>query len=275
MGQIDGKVAVITGGGNGLGRATAVRFAKEGAKVVVADLLEGPRAETVELITAAGGEATHVGVDVTSRIDNAAMAAHASDTYGGIDIVVTAAGITHADYVSGDKGVEAKWALERAENAEKPHREVIDLELEAFQKVMSVNVDGTLLSIQACLPAMVETGGSIITIASIAAKHPDAGPLPYVTSKAAVWMLTKKLARMLAGVKIRVNAIGPGFIDTHMTAMIEMLPEERLEQFYAGIPMGRKGVPDEIANTALFLASDEASYFTGEILHPDGGYFTE
>ena len=275
MGRLDSKVAVITGGGNGLGRATAVRFADEGAKVVVADLLEGPRSETVEIITAAGGQATHIGVDVTNRIDNAAMAAHAVESYGMIDIVVTAAGITHSEYVSGDKGVEAKWAIERAENADKLHQDVIDLELDAFQKVMSVNVEGTLLSIQACLPAMVDSGGSIITIASIAAKHPDAGPLPYVTSKAAVGMLTKKLARMLASVKIRVNAIGPGFIDTHMTSIIEMLPEDRLEQFYAGIPMGRKGIPDEIANTALFLASDEASYFTGEILHPDGGYFTE
>ena len=88
-------------------------------------------------------------------------------------------------------------------------------------------------------------------------------------------MLTKKLARVLGRSGIRVNAIGPGFIDTHMTKMIDLIPEERLTQFYANNPMGRKGVPDEIANTALFLASDEASYFTGEILHPDGGFFTE
>jgi NAD(P)-dependent dehydrogenase (short-subunit alcohol dehydrogenase family) len=275
MGRLDGKVAVITGGGNGIGRASAVRFAREGAKVVVADLLEPGRVETVAMITADGGEAVHIGVDVTNRLDNAAMAKLAVDTYGAIDVVLTAAGITHSNYVSGDKGAEVKWAIERAENAEAPVQEVVDLDLADFQKVMSVNLDGTFLSIQACLPAMSDAGGSIITIASIAAKHPDAGPLPYVTSKAAVWMLTKKLARMLAPAKIRVNAIGPGFIDTHMTSVIEMLPEDRIERFFENIPMGRKGVPDEIANTALFLASDEASYFTGEILHPDGGFFTE
>ena len=88
-------------------------------------------------------------------------------------------------------------------------------------------------------------------------------------------MLTKKLARLLASVDIRVNAIWPGFIDTHMTSLIDLLPKERFEQFFSNIPMNRKGLPSEIANTALFLASDEASYFTGEILHPDGGYFTE
>ena len=144
--------------------------------------------------------------------------------------------------------------------------------------VMAVNVKGTLLSRQSCVARMLDagTGGTVVKIASIAAKHPDAGPLAYTTSKAGVWMLTKKAARMLGPVGIRVNAIGPGFIDTHMTKVIDMIPDEqRRVDFYGQIPLGRKGVPLEIANTALFLSNDESSYFSGEILHPDGGFFTE
>jgi len=277
MGQLDGKVAIITGGGNGLGRACAVRFAAEGAAVVVADLQDDAGEETVGLVVKAGGLASQVHLDATDRLDNAEMAKHAVDTYGGIDILVTAAGISHANYNSGDIEADVKMLTSALEHAEQQHLAVIDLDIDDFRKVIAVNVDGTLLAVQACLPAMTESGngGSIVTIASVAAKHPDAGPLPYVTSKAAVWMLTKKLARMLASARIRVNAIGPGYIDTNMTAMLDLLPEDRKEEFFSNIPMGRKGAPSEIAAAALFLASEESSYFTGEILHPDGGYFTE
>lgn len=276
-GRLAGRTAVITGGGNGLGRATALRFAAEGASIVVADLIEDLGNETVDLVSSAGGAATFITLDAVSPADNAAMAKCALDTYGSIDVVVTAAGVSHSNYRSGDVEVEVKRLMERAEIVDEPYRELLDLELDDFRRVMAINVDGTLLAVQACAGPMIEAGngGSIITIASIAAKHPDAGPLPYVTSKSAVWMMTKKLARLLAGQRIRVNAIGPGFIATHMTEVVTMLPEDRQAEFYAAIPMGRRGVPDEIANTALFLASDESSYFTGEILHPDGGFFTE
>ena len=275
--RLEGKVAVITGGGNGLGRATACRFAREGAKVVVADIVDDLGQETVQLVTKEGGAASFVHCDAVSTSDNHAMAAHALDTYGAIDVLVTAAGVSHAGYKSGDQEASVKWFAQRVDYFENPTNELLDLDLDDFRQVMAINLDGTLLATQACVPAMIESGsgGAIVTIASIAAKHPDAGPIPYVCSKSAVWMLTKKLARVLGRSGIRVNAIGPGFIDTHMTKMIDLIPEERLTQFYANIPMGRKGVPDEIANTALFLASDEASYFTGEILHPDGGFFTE
>jgi len=277
MGQLDGKVAIVTGGGNGLGRACAVRFAAEGAAVVVADLQNDACEETVGLIAEAGGLASQVHLDATNRLDNAEMAKHAVDVYGGINILVTAAGISHANYNSGDIEADVKMLTSALEHAEEQHLAVIDLDIDDFRKVIAVNVDGTLLAVQACLPAMTESGngGSIVTIASVAAKHPDAGPLPYVTSKAAVWMLTKKLARMLASAKIRVNSIGPGYIETNMTAMFSMLPEDRKEEFFSNIPMGRQGNPSEIAAAALFLVSEESSYFTGEILHPDGGYFTE
>ncbi len=275
--RLDSKVAVITGGGNGIGQATAVRFAEEGAAVVVADIQEAKAQETVGMVEAVGGKAVAIGVDVVDRDQNDAMAQLAVDSFGGLDIVVTAAGISHATYNSGDLEAEAKWVMERADEAEAPAQAVVDLDIEEFRKVMAVNVEGTLLGVQACLARMLDlgTGGSIITLASIAAKRPDAGPLSYVCSKSAVWMLTKKLARELASAEIRVNAIGPGFIETSMTAVFDLMPEERVAQVWEQIPMGRRGTPLDIANAALFLASDESRYFTGEILHPDGGYFTE
>jgi NAD(P)-dependent dehydrogenase (short-subunit alcohol dehydrogenase family) len=142
--------------------------------------------------------------------------------------------------------------------------------------VLAVNLTGTLLAVQAAARRMADrgTGGSIITIASIAAKQPEAGTPSYSVSKAGVWMLTKFASAKLSPVGIRVNAIGPGFVDTNMTKIVHAVPE--LEQrVMAGIPMGRFGRVEEIANTALFLASDESSYTTGEIFHVDGGFYTE
>lgn len=277
-GRMEGKVAVVTGGGNGIGRACCLRFAEEGAAIVVADLQAQQAAETAQLITDAGGRATSIAVDVTSIADNDAMADIAVSEFGGLDAVLTAAGITHANYVSGDLEAEVKRMTRQLDYVERPGWDFVEHDVDEWDTVMAVNVKGTLLSMQSCVARMLDagTGGTIVTIASIAAKHPDAGPLAYTSSKAAVWMLTKKAARMLGPVGIRVNAIGPGFIDTHMTKVIDMIPDEqRRTDFYGQIPLGRKGVPLEIANTALFLSNDESSYFSGEILHPDGGFFTE
>ena len=277
-GRMEGKVAVVTGGGNGIGRACCLRFAEEGAAVVAADLQAEQAAETAQLITDAGGRATSIAVDVTSIADNDAMADLAVSEFGGLDAVLTAAGITHANYVSGDLEAEVKRMTRQLDYVERPGWDFVEHDVDEWDTVMAVNVKGTLLSMQSCVARMLDagTGGTIVTIASIAAKHPDAGPLAYTSSKAAVWMLTKKAARMLGPVGIRVNAIGPGFIDTHMTKVIDMIPDEqRRTDFYGQIPLGRKGVPLEIANTALFLSNDESSYFSGEILHPDGGFFTE
>jgi NAD(P)-dependent dehydrogenase (short-subunit alcohol dehydrogenase family) len=276
-GRLAGKVAVVTGAGNGLGRATAVRFAEEGAAVVVADLLDGPGHETVAQIESAGGRATFVSVDVTSRTDNAAMAQTAIERYDGLHLVVTAAGVASGGYVSGDLELAEKSIRERSQAG--PARAFVDLELDDWQSVLDVNLTGTLKSLQACVGAMLDHGcakdASVITIASIGAKHPDAGSLQYGVSKAGVWWLTKKLARELVGEGIRVNAIGPGFIETNMTAIMQFMPEAAQQHLHAQIPMRRMGTPLEIANTALFLASSESSYFTGEILHPDGGFYTE
>lgn len=276
MGRFDGKVAVITGGGNGIGRACALRFASEGAAIVVGDVQAGPATRVAEEITAAGGRAVASAVDVTSAEENDALARLAVDTFGGLDILVTAAGISHASYLSGDLENEVKQALRSQDYAERPWEQVLDLSRAEFERVVDVNLTGTFLGVQSAARHMVERGGgAIVTIASIAAKDPDAGPLAYTVSKAGVWMLTKKLARLMAGANIRVNAIGPGFIETNMTAIIGFAPEERRAQLFGRIPLGRVGQPSEIASVAAFLASDDASYVTGELIHPDGGWYTE
>jgi NAD(P)-dependent dehydrogenase (short-subunit alcohol dehydrogenase family) len=254
-----------------------VRFAEEGAAgVVVADLLEDAAAETVELVEAADGRAVSFRLNAANKADNEAMVAAAMEEFGRVDVLVTAAGVSTADYRSGDKDGNVRRAAANAKALEQPWLQLLELSLDEFQGVLDVNLTGTLLAVQATAAQMVKSGikGSIITIASIYAKS-NQGPVPYNVSKAGVWMLTKVAARMLAPTGIRVNAIGPGFVVTNMTSVITDGPEAHRQHLMTHIPMGRLGEPVEIANTALFLASDESSYFTGEILHPDGGFYTE
>lgn len=265
---------MITGGSNGIGQACALRFAEEGAKVVVADLMRDAGEKVVSELQARGSDALFFELDAASVDQNRAMAETAAQRYGRIDILVTAAGISHADYRSGDFVADKKFTEETLSTAESPENRLLELGIADWQKVLDVNLTGTLLAIQSCVPHMLESGGSIITLASIAAKRPDAGPLSYCVSKAGVWMLTKAVAPLLGPSGIRVNAIGPGYIATNMTHLLEEQPD-LLGTIATTIPLGRTGAPVEIANTALFLASDEASYFTGEILHPDGGIYTE
>ncbi len=272
--RLENQVAVVTGGANGLGRASAIRFAEEGADVVVADVLADPAAEVVAAVEALGRRAMYVPLDAASREQNEAIADAAVERFGRIDVLMTAAGITHGGYVSGDREADHTMILQRLD-AEKPGLSFCDLPLDDWQRVIDVNLTGTLLALQACARRMIELdiAGRCITVASIAAKHPDAGPVAYTTSKAGVWMLTKKAARELAPAGIRVNAIGPGFIRTNMTGVLDDFPQ-RKAQLMGQIPLGRFGEPADIANAALFLAGDESSYMTGEILHPDGGFFT-
>jgi NAD(P)-dependent dehydrogenase (short-subunit alcohol dehydrogenase family) len=223
----------------------------------------------------AGREALFVRLDARSEQDNETVAATAVERFGRIDILVTAAGISHPDYVSGDNETTNRMIERAMTEFASPAQALSNLDLTGWQRVLDVNLTGTLLAIRAVAERMASNGGgSIVTIASVAAKRPDAGPLSYAVSKAGVWMLTKSTSRSLGPVGIRVNAIGPGYIDTNMTAFLtenEMIKQMALTQ----IPLGRIGMPQDVANTALFLASDESSYFTGEILHPDGGFFTE
>ncbi len=272
-GRLAGRVAVVTGGGNGIGRASCVRLAAEGAAVVVADVIDEAARSTVEQIETAGGRAVACRLDAASRMDNHAMAELAVTTYGRLDVLLTAAGISHADYRSGDIERDVKMVTRNLEHLDTPWRVFVELEQDAWQKVLDVNLTGTLLAMQACAERMAElgNGGSIVTIASIAGKHPDAGPLAYTVSKAGVWMLTKKAARELASANIRVNAIGPGYIATNMTQLIEHLPDDRRTALQSAIPMQRVGRPEEVAACVAFLASGDASYVTGTILHRPAG----
>jgi NAD(P)-dependent dehydrogenase (short-subunit alcohol dehydrogenase family) len=276
MGRLDGKVAVVTGGANGIGRACCERFAEEGADVVVGDILDEPGAETVTAVEGHGRRGRFVHVDATSPDATEALMSVALDELGGLDVLVTAAGVSHAAYRSGDVANDMERLGDAARAIADPARFFADMPFADWQRVLDVNLTGTLLAIQSAARRMIERGhgGSVVTLASIAAKVPEAGPPAYAVSKAAVWMLTKHAARDLAPAGIRVNAIGPGYIDTNMTAIIGAMPEIQ-SQLLAAVPLGRMGTAREVAQAALFLASDESSYFTGEILHPDGGFFTD
>jgi NAD(P)-dependent dehydrogenase (short-subunit alcohol dehydrogenase family) len=267
-GRLEGKVALITGGASGIGRATALRFAQEGADVVAADLNPDRAAETVAAVKALGRKSIAVKVDTSSNADNEAMAERAFAEFGRVDVLVAAAGISHALYVSGEPREGDRMSRRDASF-------IINKPVEYWEKVLAVNLTGVMLTNRAVAKKMVDGGvrGSIINIASGAAKIPLPGSADYCVSKAGVWMLTKVLALELASYGIRVNAIGPGFIETPMTATMRE-DEANVRRIVETTPLGRLGQPADIANTALFLASDESSFWTGEILFPDGGLFT-
>ncbi|MDI2128009.1 SDR family NAD(P)-dependent oxidoreductase [Yinghuangia seranimata] len=275
-GMLAGKVAVVTGGANGIGRACCERFAEEGADIVVADILDEAGIDTIAAVEKKGRRAAYMHADASSPTDNETVMQHAVDLFGGIDILVTAAGIATADYRSDQPAAFAKRAAKHAREQPDPMRRFTELRLADWQKVLDVNLTGTLLAVQAASRVMLDLGrrGSIITIASIAAKHPEAGAPAYSVSKAGVWMLTKYAARVLGPAGIRVNAIGPGFIETNMTAVVRGLPDLE-ERLLSDVPLGRMGTAREVADAALFLASQQSSYFTGEMLHPDGGFYTD
>jgi NAD(P)-dependent dehydrogenase (short-subunit alcohol dehydrogenase family) len=196
------------------------------------------------------------------------MAALAVEEFGRIDLLVAAAGISHARYVSGapaDTADARGWE----------DRFIINKPVEYWEKVLAVNLTGVMMTDRAVAKRMISggNGGSIINIASGAAKIPLPGSADYCVSKAGVWMLTEVLALEVAQHGIRVNAVGPGYTDTPMTEAIHS-NEEAYQRLMQSIPMRRMGVPLDIANTALFLASDESAYFTGQILFPAGGLFT-
>ncbi len=261
-GRMDGKVAVITGGASGIGRACAEAMAAEGARVVVGDLHLDLAAEVVAGIEADGGTAHAVEVDVTEGPSNEALIAEALERHGRLDAVVAAAGVSHAGYVSGTL-------------AERGRGGMLTQPVEDWQRVLDVNLTGVMMINQLAARAMLDAGngGAIVNIASAAAKVPLQGAVDYCVSKAGVWMLTKAFALEMAPLGIRVNAIGPGYIETPMTARMRGNDEARAGML-AMTPMGRFGEASEIASSAVFLASDDSSFTTGQILFPAGGLFT-
>jgi len=246
QGRLAGKVAIVTGGGSGIGRAVARRFASEGAAVAVADV-DGESAKAVAAeIEASGGSAFGIEVDVTDGERVRAMVDRAVSEFGGVDVLMTAAGVLGFG-------------------------SVVETEPVLWNRVIGVNLTGTYLCAQAAIPRMVERGGgSIVTVSSSTGAHDAApGTAAYIASKGGVAMLTKAISVDHARQGIRANAIAPGPTDTPMLSGV-MTPEE-LRAFGEAMPIGRLAQPEELAAAALFLASDEASYVTGAVFAVDGG----
>jgi NAD(P)-dependent dehydrogenase (short-subunit alcohol dehydrogenase family) len=260
---LSGKVAVITGGASGIGQACASRFAAEGADVVVGDLQ--PADKTVRLVEDAGRKCVFVRTDITAEADCDGLVEAAVEEFGHVDVGVAAAGVATA---AGRSNVQA-----RAADPEASH--VVRLDTDDFRRVIDINLIGAMMTCRALARQMLAqgTGGSIVTVASSAAKIPLAGAAPYCASKAGVAMLTKVMATELAEQRVRVNAVGPGYTATPMVEGLQS-DEVALDLAMGITPMRRLGTPQEVAAACLFLASEESSYFTGQMLHPAGGQFT-
>lgn len=271
-GRLENKNALITGAASGIGRATALRFAREGANIFLADRYpEGAQEVAKEIITLGRKAFVHQ-VDTAEETAVGQMVDAAVEAMGNIDILVAAAGVSHATY--GVPGAAAGRLRMLAEES-----------FADWRKVLSINLDGVFLTCRAVSAAMIKAakGGRIINIASTAAKVTEPGNGAYAASKAGVWALTRTLAFELAPYNITANAIGPGMIKTPMTKAIigdkdpwtlrkELNPTDAPGGIHIRRTLlNRFGEPTDVANTALFLASEEGAYFTGSILHPDGG----
>ncbi len=249
--RLEGKVAVITGGSGGIGKVVAKRFLDEGAKVVLVDLFQDALDEVKSELNS--NHVHTVQADVTSEDDVKKYVQEAVEKFGTIDVFFNNAGI------------EGKV------------QNIVDIALEDFEKVQHVNVRGVFLGLKHVIPVMTKAGsGSIINTSSVAGLGGTPGVAPYVTSKHAVIGLTKVAALEVAKDNIRVNSVHPSPVNTRMMRSLEagFAPdnaEGAKEQFAAGIPLGRYGESEDIANLVLFLASDESSFITGSQYRIDGG----
>ena len=249
---LSGKVAIVTGGAQGIGRACAMRFAAEGAKVVIADIVDSEGNAVAGELTGAGHAARFVHANVAERLDVHNLIAAAVEAYGRLDIMVTCAGV-----------IEVAPFLELDETA--------------FDKTLKVNLKGTFLCAQAAAKQMVRQlesndgpPGTIVTVSSINAWFGLPNSVAYSASKGAVTQLTRSIAMSLAEHGIRVNAVGPGTVETSMNSGLTA-DDSGLAKVLARTPLGRLGQPEEIAAVAAWLASDQASYITGQTIYADGG----
>ncbi len=248
--RLAGKVAIVTGGGSGIGRATALLFAQEGARVVVADYAPEGGQETVRMIQQHGGEALFVESDVSNAEDMQRLVQTTVDAYGRIDILVNNAAVT----------IPAS---------------VVDATEEVWDKTMEIDLKGVFLLSKYAIPHMINGGGgSVINMASMCGLVASPNQAPYSAAKGGVVALTRQMAIDYARYNIRVNGIAPSEVRTPMfLGFINHAPdpEKKMQELVARIPMGRVAEPEEIARAALFLASDESSYITGVTLPVDGG----
>jgi 3-oxoacyl-[acyl-carrier protein] reductase len=241
--RLENKVVIITGAGSGIGRETALLFAKEGAKVVVADVNEKGGEETVAQIKT-NGDGFFVKLDVSNREQSKQMVKTTLEKYGKIDVLINNAGIVQDAFVS--KMTEGQW-----------------------DKVIDINLKGVFNCIQAVVEVMMNQGsGVIINTSSIVGLNGNVGQVNYAATKAGLIGMTKTLAKELGRKGIRVNAVAPGFIATPMTSAV---PEKILEMMKEKTPLRRLGEPKDIANAYLYLASDESNFVNGAVLSVDGG----
>ena len=245
--QLNGRVALITGAGGGIGRETAVLLAREGAKVAAADVRLEAAQDTAQAVRSAGSASLALELDVTSAESAERTVATVQEQLGIVDVLVNSAGI----YRIGD------------------YRAV---DPDAWRQLLEINLTGTYLMCRAVLPGMIERGrGSIVNLASISGRTKSTLAAPsYVASKSGVIGLTMSLASQSAAYGVRVNAVAPGPTDTDM---IRGLPAEQQAKLLPTIPMGRLATAGEIASAIVFLASDAASFITGETLNVNGGGF--
>jgi NAD(P)-dependent dehydrogenase (short-subunit alcohol dehydrogenase family) len=247
--RLDGKVALITGGASGIGRVAASLFATEGARVALSDVADDAGAAAAEEIAAAGGESLFVHADVSNADDAEAMVRRTVERFGRLDVLYNNAGVFPPDDGSVLDTPEAVWDL-----------------------TIDINLKGVFLGCRYGIPAMLDSGGgSIVNAASFVALMGAAAPqIAYTASKGGVLAMTREIAVEFARRGIRANAICPGPIETPLTAALLADPQAR-ERRLVHIPLGRFGRAEEIANAALFLASDESSLVTGTALVVDGG----